>query len=738
MKFYSTLFLFFFTATFIGQNIEGEIKNSKSKPIENAILLNINSHTHFHTDESGKFILENTKVGDTIRISKLGFLEKKIPILSMQHLSIQLEDKIFSIEELIVQKNIKSFQTIAEIDLKTNPVNSSQELLRKVPGLFIGQHAGGGKAEQIFLRGFDIDHGTDIALDVDGMPVNMVSHAHGQGYADLHFLIPETVQKIDFDKGPYYSNKGNLATAGYVSFQTKKTLEHNLISLEVGQFNTKRTLGLFNLINNEKQQFYVASDYQKTDGPFRSPQNFNRFNFFTKYNSKIDNHNWFSIALFHFKSKWDASGQIPQRAVDSGLIDRFGAIDDTEGGTTQRSGAIIKYEKEIDEKTNLKNTFYYSYYDFELFSNFTFFLNDPINGDQIKQKEKRNTLGFESILNKKYNINNLKTTIQYAIGLRNDETKNSELSHTLNRQITLTPLQLGNITETNYFGYINADFNIGKWLINPSIRLDYFEFEYQNELVSRYKTQTDSKTVFSPKINILYQVNEQLNVYSKSGQGFHTNDTRVIVTQNLSKTIPNAFGTDLGTNWKPSSKIWLNMAFWYLHLGQEFIYVGDEAVVELGGKTERKGIDFGLRYQFTKNLYFSTDFTYTLAKKLDTPSNENFIPLAPKVTWVGSLSFISANHFTMAINSRYLGNRPANENNTIIAKGYFITDFNLSYQFGNGIELGGMIQNIFNSNWNETQFATESRLQNEINSVTEIHFTPGTPFNGKFFLKYKF
>lgn len=321
----------------------------------------------------------------------------------MQHLSIQLEDKIFSIEELIVQKNIKSFQTIAEIDLKTNPVNSSQELLRKVPGLFIGQHAGGGKAEQIFLRGFDSDHGTDIALDVDGMPVNMVSNAHGQGYADLHFLIPETVQKIDFDKGPYYSNKGNLATAGYVSFQTKKTLEHNLISLEVGQFNTKRTLGLFNLINDEKQQFYVASDYQKTDGPFRSPQNFNRFNFFTKYNSKIDNHNWFSIALFHFKSKWDASGQIPQRAVDSGLIDRFGAIDDTEGGTTQRSGAIIKYEKEIDEKTNLKNTFYYSYYDFELFSNFTFFLNDPINGDQIKQKEKRNTLGFESILNKKYN-----------------------------------------------------------------------------------------------------------------------------------------------------------------------------------------------------------------------------------------------------------------------------------------------------------------------------------------------
>lgn len=738
MKVYLSIVAIITSISLYSQNIQGEIKSQKNTPIENATLYNLNNHSHIHTDEEGKFILENTKIGDSIRISKFGFIEKKIVIESLSYLSIQLENKIFSIEELIVHKNIKTFQTIAEIDLKTNPVNSSQELLRKVPGLFIGQHAGGGKAEQIFLRGFDIDHGTDVALDVDGMPVNMVSHAHGQGYADLHFLIPETVSKIDFDKGPYYGNKGNLATAGYVSFQTKKSLENNLVSLEIGQFNTKRTLGLFNLINDEKQQFYVASDYQKTDGPFRSPQNFNRFNFFTKYNSKIDNHNWFSIALFHFKSKWDASGQIPQRAVDSGLIDRFGAIDDTEGGTTQRSGAIIKYEKEIDEKTNLKNTFYYSYYDFELFSNFTFFLNDPINGDQIKQKEKRNLVGFESQLAKKYTLGSNQLHIQYAVGLRNDETKNSELSHTLNRQITLTPLQLGNITETNYFGYINADFNIGKWLINPSIRLDYFDFEYQNQLISSYKTQSESKTRISPKINFLYQINEKLNLYLKSGQGFHSNDTRVIVTQNLNHTLPKATGLDIGSNWKPTSKIFLNIALWYLNLAQEFIYVGDEAIVELGGKTERKGIDLGLRYQLTKGLFLNTDFTYTNAKKLNSPVNENYIPLAPKATWTGGLSYISPNHFSIGLNSRYLGNRPANEDNSIVAKGYFICDFNFTYQFKNGIEVGSSIQNIFNNSWNETQFATESRLQNEANPVTEIHFTPGTPFNGKVFLRYKF
>jgi outer membrane cobalamin receptor len=190
-------------------------------------------------------------------------------------------------------KKNASLNTIGSVDIMLRPVNSSQDALKIVPGLFIAQHAGGGKAEQIFLRGYDIDHGTDINITVDGMPVNMVSHAHGQGYADLHFLIPETVEKVNFDKGPYFVNKGNLATAGYAEFHTKEFLKNNIIKLEGGQLNTQRAVGMMKIFNaeNEKsrQQFFIASEYFRSDGYFEKPQNFHRFNLMGKYNAGLGN-----------------------------------------------------------------------------------------------------------------------------------------------------------------------------------------------------------------------------------------------------------------------------------------------------------------------------------------------------------------------------------------------------------------------------------------------------------------
>jgi len=168
-----------------------------------------------------------------------------------------------------------------------------------VPGLFIGQHACGGKAEQLFLRGFDLDHGTDINISVDGMPVNMVSHAHGQGYADLHFLIPELVENIDFDKGPYHADKGNLATAGYVAFQTKDRLDNNSLTLEGGKFNTFKALGMFSLVNNSKQSAYLAGSYIKSDGPFEATQNFKRLNLMGKYTRSFHNLDKLSFSAMH-------------------------------------------------------------------------------------------------------------------------------------------------------------------------------------------------------------------------------------------------------------------------------------------------------------------------------------------------------------------------------------------------------------------------------------------------------
>jgi TonB-dependent Receptor Plug Domain/CarboxypepD_reg-like domain len=726
------------------QNISGFVMDETKKPIEGAYILNLKTKSHAHSNETGFFNLTQTEKGDTLKIALLGFAPKKTIVLNDGPLSILLEKSNFELNEITVNASSRNQNIISDIDVKLNPVNSSQEILRKVPGLFIGQHAGGGKAEQIFLRGFDIDHGTDINITVDGMPVNMVSHAHGQGYADLHFLIPETVGKVDFGKGSYYADKGNLNTAGYVGFSTKDKLENSSVSLEAGQFNTLRTVGLFKLLDgSNNQNAYLATEYLSSDGAFESPQNFNRLNVMGKYSVLLPNQDKITISASHFASQWDASGQIPIRAVESGLISRFGAIDNTEGGNTQRSNLNFQFTKRIDNNSFLKNTAFYSQYGFELFSNFTFFLNDSINGDQIKQKEKRQIYGFQSEYNRTVGLGKIDFDLQIGAGLRTDFVKDIELSHTANRKNTLEQLKLGDIQETNFYGYVNTEFAFGKWSINPALRMDFFKFQYQDQLASNYQNQAISKAILSPKLNFAYNSSRNLQYYLKLGKGFHSNDTRVVVAQNGESVLPAAYSSDLGLVWKPLPRLFVNTALWYLFLAQEFVYVGDEGVVEPSGKTRRMGVDLSVRYQLTNSLFFNGDANYTMARSIENDANTvdvgnpvpnafgsgkgaNFIPLAPDFTATGGLSF-QKNGFTGSYKFRFFKNRPANEDNSIVAKGYFVNDANINYQFKN-FNIGLVAENIFNTAWNETQFATETRLKNEQNSVEEIHFTPGVPF----------
>ena len=720
-----------------GQIKNGTVRDAYGNGVENAYIINKNSQSHAHSNEFGSFSIDKSKIDDVIEIASLGY-KKTSFILKSDDAVFVLENDIYSLEQVIIQPKLNPMTAISKIDLLAAPVNSSQEILRKVPGLFIGQHAGGGKAEQIFLRGFDIDHGTDLAISVDGMPVNMVSHAHGQGYADLHFVIPETIEKIDFGKGTYYANKGDFATAGYVGFQTKEGIDKNVISTEVGQFNTFRTVGIFNLLENKKnQKAYFATEYVLTDGPFESPQNFKRINLFGKYTSILSDKSKLSIIASRFSSKWDASGQIPQRLVDNGTISRFGSVDDTEGGNTSRTNFNVAYTKPIDENTFVKSNIFYSNYQFELYSNFTFFLEDPINGDQIRQKENRNIYGMNVEINRKKIVNENNALFQFGFGFRADETTDTELSHTLNRSTTLDRLKLGDIDQTNIFSYLNAEFEFGKLKINPAIRMDYFKFNYQDKLATTYNTLTENKVKFSPKLNFIFSQNANLQFYLKSGLGFHSNDARVVVANAGKEILPTAVGTDFGTIFKPFPRLVVNAALWYLQLQEELVYVGDAATVEISGRTKRMGIDFGLRYQVTDYLFFDTDLNYTYARTVDAQQGENFIPLAPDFTATAGLNAAKYKGFSGGFHYRYLKSRPANEDNSIVAKGYMISDINLNYEYKN-ITFGLSAENIFNTQWNETQFATESQLQNEVQSTEEIHFTPGAPFFLKGKISYRF
>ena len=495
---------------------------------------------------------------------------------------------------------------------------------------------------------------------------------------------------------------------------------------------------MFNLVADDTNSAYVATEFIRFDGPFESPQNFSRVNIFGKYTSKLSNNGLFSLSASHFTSTWDASGQIPQRAVDDGSISRFGAIDDTEGGSTERTNFNVSLKQVLDEDSFIKANAFYSNYKFLLYSNFTFFLEDPINGDQIRQKEERAIFGLNTELNKTLDFMDTPVLLRVGAGFRTDDIEDNELSRTLNRKTTLQNIQLGDVRETNVFGFANLEFKWNKWMVAPALRIDDFSFNYVDKLQENYENQSVNKTKISPKLNIAYTSSNDLQFFLKSGIGFHSNDTRVVVAQNGNSILPAAYGSDLGTIWRPTSNLLLNATAWYLYLEQEFVYVGDAGIVEPSGKTERLGLDLGLRYQFTDWLFFNTDATLTHARSLEDPKGMDYIPLAPDFTLVGGLSIVNLGRLSGGLRFRYLDDRPANEDNSIIARGYAVTDINANYLMTKNLSLGLSIENLFDTEWNETQFATESRLQNENTPVEEIHFTPGTPFFIKGSLSYTF
>ncbi len=731
--------------------LKGTIVDEDNVPVEGVAVVNTTTGAYVYSNVSGYFELDDIAIDNVISISSLGFETQEIVITESQldaTVNITLLEAAVSLDQVTLVSKVNALTKFVDVDVQANPVKSSQEILRKVPGLIIGQHAGGGKAEQIFLRGFDVDHGTDVAINVDGLPVNLPSHAHGQGYADLHFLIPETIDNVDFGKGPYYANKGNFNTAGYIDLNIKDKIDQNLVSVEAGQFNTLRAVALLKVSEGEYSNAYVASEINLTDGVFESPQNFNRINLLGRYNYNNYEDEQLTLSISHFQSRWDASGQIPQRAVDQGIISRFGAIDDTEGGNTSRSNIWLKHTKQLDEHQRVRTKAYLSKYDFTLYSNFTFFLNNPVDGDQIRQSESRTIIGAETIYDTNFHIadHDAQLSFEGGLGFRYDDNNDVELSRTRNRRELLSRLAFGDVDEVNGYAFASATYKTDKWSFIPGVRLDYFKFGYDNFIsgldnggANLFDNRQEEDVIVSPKFNVIFTPSQNFQLYLKSGFGFHSNDSRVVTNpqglglnngndQDL-ETLPSAFGVDLGTIFKPTNRLVINAAVWGLGLEQEFVYVGDEAVVEPSGRSRRYGVDFGVRYQLTDWLFANADINYTLARSIDEVDGQDFIPLAPDLTSGGGLTIRNLGKFSGGLNYRFVDDRPANEDNSIVAEGYFVTDFNLNYNFAKNWTFGVIVENLFDTEWNETQFATETRLQNEAEPVEEITFTPGTPFS---------
>lgn len=313
----------------------------------------------------------------------------------------------------------------------------------------------------------------------------------------------------------------------------------------------------------------------------------------------------------------------------------------------------------------------------------------------------------------------------YGLGIRYDATQDSRLGTAVKRKY-LTDIKLGDVKQANAFAFIQQQLNIGRFLIDAGVRFDYFNFDYFDKL-SVTQNPSQSKSIVSPKLNIQYTINKQVQLFVKGGKGFHSNDSRVVVENKGNEILPAAYGTDVGIILKPTDKFLLNIAAWYLYLQQEFVYVGDAGIVEPSGKTRRQGIDVIARYQFTKNIFANVNYNFTKATAIGEPKDADNIPLAPNSTSTGGLFYKAQKGFNGGLSYRYIKDRPANENNSIVAEGYFLLDASVNYTRPK-YEIGVAIENMFNIEWNEAQFATESRLMNEANPVEELHYTPGTPF----------
>jgi outer membrane receptor protein involved in Fe transport len=701
------------------------------------------------TDENGRFFYKNVPgTATTITVSAVGYQKKSYLLNDFTNgQTISIAAQQTQLTDVVITANTSNpYKAISEMDIKLRGVSNSQEVLRIVPGLFIGQHQGGGKAEQIFLRGFDNDHGTDINMSVDGVPINMVSHAHGQGYADSHFIIPETIESTTYKKGMYDAEKGDLAVTGFVNFNTADAISSNTIKVEGGQYHTYRVLGMINLLGEKakanNQSWYAASEYRYTDSYFEDPQHFKRFNFFTKYHGKLNDNNWLTITASTLYSKWNASGQIPESAVDEGKVDFYGALDPNEGGVTSRTNFNVQLLTTLPNHDIIRNQLYYSRYKFDLHTNFTFFLVDTINGDEIRQREARDLYGYNGSYVHEGYIGNTKLTTDVGINARLDATANSALSHTVNRYTLINPVKLGDITEFSAGAYLNETFQFSsRFSLNAGVRFDQFYYKYNNKLASDstlngigvYKANNN---IISPKLNFYYQATEKALFYLFLGKGFHSNDARVVVVEKGAQTLPAAYGADLGTVFKLSGNLLFNAAVWYSYLQKEYVYAGDGGTVDFSGRTRRIGFDFSGRYQPFPSLYFDADVNSAHGRAIDDPKGENYIPLAPVWSSTGGFTYLFKNGLNGSLRYRYLGDRAANEDYSLTAKGYFVNDLVLNYTKAK-YEIGLTINNLFNVKWKETQFETLTRLKNE-EAVNGIAFTAGTKFTAVVHASYFF
>lgn len=618
--------------------------------------------------------------------------------------------------------------TQQQLDART--VYRPGELLEAVPGLVVSQHSGEGKANQFYLRGFNLDHGTDLRTSIDGMLVNQRSHGHGQGWTDVNFLIPELTTLLDYRKGPFYAAEGDFSSAGSVGVKYANTLPQGIASIGLGQNGYVRTL----LANSPKLgdgNLLYAVELFHNDGPFVVKDNYQKRNGVLRYSQGTEA-NGFNLTMMAYSAKWHATDQIPRRAVESGELGRFDAIDQTDGGKASRY-SISGAWRQSSGNTATEVNAYVIRNRLDLYSNFTYFLDDPVNGDQFNQPDSRTTTALN--VSRTYADTLMGRSSDTTIGaqFQNDSISNG-LHNTVARQ-RLSTTRSDHIVERSLGLYVeNKTQWADKFRTVAGVRSDSFHFKVDSDNAANSGTSSASKV--SPKLNLIWGPFHKTEFYASAGYGFHSNDARGTTLTIDPKTgnpaekvspLVRSKGIELGARTEFIPGLQSSLTFYRLDFDSELIFLGDAGTTEAGRPSQRTGFEFSSYYKPNRWLTIDADVAFARARFRDGDPVGHRVPGAIEGVASLALAVDNVGPYFGALQLRYFGPRPLLEDNSVRSKSTVTLNGRIGYKFSPKVKLELEAFNLTNRQNSAVDYYYESRLQGEAAPVGDIHFHPIGP-----------
>jgi outer membrane receptor protein involved in Fe transport len=615
--------------------------------------------------------------------------------------------------------------------LELRPVLRTGELLEVVPGLIVTQHSGDGKANQYFLRGFNLDHGTDLSTSVEGVPINMPTHAHGHGYTDLNFVIPELVESVDYRKGTYYADKGDFSAAGAVNLQYRDTLDAPLAMLELGENDYRRAM-LAASPEFGDSALLIGIEQAESDGPWLLNQNLRKTNALLRY-SRTSGANRLALTAQAYDGVWRSTDQIPRRAVLAGTLDRYGTVDESDGGESHRYSIGLDWSSRVGA-AQVRARAFATDYRLDLFSNFTYAL-DQENGDQFEQLDERRVYGGAASLTQPLQLFGPANDLELGIEWRRDDIGTLGLYRTIGRERIDTTRE-DSVEQNSYSAYASVTTTWSEHVRTAvGLRADYFDFDVESTLAVNSGRASDS--ILSPKFSLVLGPWKETEFFVNVGKGFHSNDARGTTIRvdpsdgsspaDRVDPLVDAMGADVGLRTAILPHMQVSLSLWTMQLDSELLFVGDAGHTEPSRASTRRGVELGAIWNPTSWLILDADLAWSQSRFDDNdPAGDRIPGAVGRVASIG-LAIDHPTGWFGGARFRHFGAAPLIEDGRVESQPTTLVNLELGYRLNERLKLSAAVFNAFDRRDSDITYLYESQLQDEAAPVEDIHFHPVEP-----------